>query len=100
MFTKISNIMKKFLLSMLMILFLGISSFAQTLADYTFSTVTDEDKWITLSTTTSIISPGAGDAGKSVVMDIGFSFTFGMPTALPVPTVLLTTQMAFMDCGP
>ena len=68
---------KKILLSMLMILFLGISSFAQTLGDYTFSTGTDEDKWITLSTTTSIISPGAGDNGKSSVMDIGFPFTFG-----------------------
>jgi len=62
---------------MLMLISLGMSGFAQTLADYTFTTGTDATKWQTLTTTTSLITPGAGDYGVSTVQDIGFSFTFG-----------------------
>ena len=69
--------MKKILLLTLMLLTLGLSGFAQTLADYTFTTGTDANKWQTLTTTTSLITPGAGDYGVTTVHDIGFSFTFG-----------------------
>ena len=69
--------MKKILCMMLVLLTMSISGFAQTLADYTFTTGTDATKWIPLSTTTSLITPGAGDYGVSTVQDIGFAFTFG-----------------------
>ena len=69
--------MKKILCMMLVLLIMSISGFAQTLADYTFTTGTDATKWIPLSTTTSLITPGAGDYGVSTVQDIGFAFTFG-----------------------
>ena len=72
--------MKKILCMTLMLLTLGMGGFAQTLGDYTFTTGTDATKWITLTDTTSLITPGAGDYGVSTVQDIGFSFTFGSNT--------------------
>ncbi|MBR5725557.1 MAG: fibronectin type III domain-containing protein [Muribaculaceae bacterium] len=70
--------MKKHLL-FLMILFsiFAVRVNAQGLEDYNFSTGVDATKWIPLTTTTSIITPGAGDYGVSAVQEIGFSFTFG-----------------------
>lgn len=68
--------MKKFLLAMLMLLTMGISGFAQSLSDYVMTTGTDATKWVTLTTTTSLITPGAGDYGVSTVQDIGFTFNF------------------------
>lgn len=50
---------------------------AQELSSYTFSTGTDASKWIPISSTTSLITPGAGDYGVSTVQSIGFSFPFG-----------------------
>ena len=52
-----------------------------TLNDYTFSTGTDANKWITVPTTEpSLITPGAGDYGASSLCDIGFAFPFASGT--------------------
>ena len=67
--------MKKFLCMLLMLFTFGMSGYAQTLGDYAFSTGTDATKWQTLTTTTSLITPGAGDYGVSTVHDIGFAFS-------------------------
>ena len=72
-----NSIMKKFLLLCLMTLTMGISGFAQSLSDYIMTTGTDATKWIQVTDTTSLITPGAGDYGVSSVHDIGFAFTFG-----------------------
>ena len=50
---------------------------AQDLDAYTFSTGTDATKWIPLTTTTSIIAPGAVDGRASTLQEIGFPFIFG-----------------------
>ena len=49
---------------------------AQDLADYTFSTGTDANQWITLSNPTQIVATAQDDAASSMT-DIGFSFPFG-----------------------
>ena len=50
---------------------------AQDLDAYTFSTGTDATKWIPLTTTTTIITPGAVDGRASALQEIGFPFMFG-----------------------
>jgi len=50
---------------------------AQSLSNYTFSTGVDATKWISLTTTSSLITPGAGDYGVSTVKNIGFTFAIG-----------------------
>ena len=67
--------MKKFLLSLLMLLILGISGYAQTLVDYIMTTGTDATKWIQLTDSTNLIS-GTGDSKASAVTNIGFTFNF------------------------
>ena len=62
--------MKKFLLSLLMLLILGMSGYAQTLVDYIMTTGTDATKWIQLTDSTNLIS-GTGDSKASAVTDIG-----------------------------
>ena len=49
---------------------------AQSLGDYTFSTGTDASKWVTITSTTQLIS-GTGDSKASNLLNIGFSFPFG-----------------------
>ena len=74
--------MKKLLL-ILLTLCMSIATLqlsAQGLEDYTFSTGTDATKWIQLSTTTSLISAGAGDYGVSTVHNLGISFQLGEDT--------------------
>ena len=68
--------MKKILFMTLMLLTLGISGFAQSLADYIMTTGTDATKWQTLTTTTNLIT-STGDGVASSVQNIGFSFNFG-----------------------
>ena len=63
-------------LLLLLALFVPWRATAQDLADYTFSTGTDEAQWITLSEgATSIVA--TGDDNVSSLTDIGFSFPFG-----------------------
>ncbi len=71
--------MKKLLLMLLacMLSVCSLNLSAQGLEDYGFSTGTDASKWIPLTTTTSLISAGAGDYGVSTVQDLGFTFFFG-----------------------
>lgn len=71
--------MKKFYQFILIVVFSlwTCVSMAQGLYEYTFSTGTDATKWIPLTTTTPIITPGAVDSRASSVLDIGFNFTFG-----------------------
>ena len=71
--------MKKYLfltLTIVLGLFVGRVT-AQDLAAYTFSTGTDATKWIPLTTTTTIIAPGAVDGRASTLQEIGFPFMFG-----------------------
>ncbi len=49
---------------------------AQDLADYTFSTGTDASKWVTITSSNTVLVNG-GDGQASSVLDIGFSFPFG-----------------------
>ena len=71
--------MKKFLLLTLTIVIGMLTGrvVAQDLDAYTFSTGTDATKWIPLTTTTSIIAPGAVDGRASTLQEIGFPFIFG-----------------------
>ena len=74
--------MKKLLL-ILLTLCMSIATLqlsAQGLEDYTFSTGTDATRWIPLTTTTSLISAGAGDYGVSTVHNLGISFQLGEDT--------------------
>ena len=67
--------MKKvlFFLMTLMLLCLSVAVNAQDLADYNFSTGTDANQWITLSSdATQIVT--SGDDEKSNITDIGFTF--------------------------
>ena len=59
-----------------MLLTMGMSGFAQSLADYIMTTGTDATKWQTLTTTTNLIS-STGDGVASSVTNIGFTFNFG-----------------------
>ena len=71
--------MKKFLLALLMLLTMGISGFAQNLADYVMTTGTDASRWETLSNPTTILELGtatSGDGRASAVTSIGFTFNF------------------------
>ena len=71
--------MKKILLVLLMLLTMGISSFAQNLADYVMTTGTDASRWETLSNPTTILELGtatSGDGRASAVTNIGFTFNF------------------------
>lgn len=68
--------MKKFLCVMLMLISLGMSGFAQSLADYNMTTGTDATKWIQLTDTTNLIA-STGDGVASAVTNIGFTFNFG-----------------------
>ena len=67
--------MKKVLLIVLMLLTMGISTFAQSLSDYVMTTGTDASRWETLTTTTNLIT-STGDYAVSTVQDIGFTFNF------------------------
>ena len=67
------------ILMLLAALMVPWASKAQFLVDYSFSTGTDATKWITVpSSIPSLITPGAGDYGVSSVVNIGFTFPFGM----------------------
>ena len=66
---------KNILFLWLMLVLMGIGGFAQSLSDYVMTTGVDATKWITLSTTTNLIS-GTGDSKSSAVTDIGFTFNF------------------------
>ena len=70
--------MKKllFFFTTLMLLCLSVAVNAQSLADYTFSTGQDQNKWITLSSNATSIVASSDDA-NSAKTDIGFTFSFG-----------------------
>lgn len=70
--------MKKFLTSLFVIaaIFCSPMTYAQTLDEYTFSSGEDSTRWITLPASTSLITANAGDAGKSTVQNLGFTFPF------------------------
>lgn len=53
----------------------AMSSNAQTLGDYTFTTGTDASKWIPLTSYTSLSI--SGDGAASQVLNLGFTFPFG-----------------------
>ena len=56
----------------------GLAS-AQRLGDYTFTTGTDQTRWITVSDTTNLIDlqTSSGDSRASALQNIGFVFRFG-----------------------
>ena len=73
--------MKKFLQNLTLIAAFALpwAIQAQTLDDnYLYTTGVDSSRWVAVPTSvTSLITPGAGDAGKSAVTNLGFTFSFG-----------------------
>ncbi len=67
--------MKKFTLLFVMLLISLTCIMAQTVAEYTFATVTNGSLEDMSSGTTTLLS-GYSDSGATAVTDIGFSFTF------------------------
>lgn len=71
--------MKKllFFLMTLMLLCLSGAVKAQDLADYNFSTGTDANQWITLSSSATELLSSSKDDNVSSITNIGFTFPFG-----------------------
>ena len=71
---------KSLLIMLLMALMAPWGAKGQSLADYTFSTGTDANKWITLSNGATTLLANAKDDEASSKTNIGFTFPFGSGT--------------------